>query len=313
MKKLVLNLERREDRRKHFVENTNLTDWEFFDAIDGNLYDFKRLQAEGFSTFKAYRDPILNRKLTKGEIGCYLSHRALWIECLKRNEPILILEDDAIQLKDIDEEYCESLTEHYDFIYLNRNEMQKSKVKNIDDKLEVPSYPYNLTSYIITPTAATLLLGTDRDQHIMPVDEYVILCLPYFRTCAFKKNAFRQTIRQILPTDVENMWNQKDMWFVDFDTHQVDLSNDLDSLLEILETLDPDDVVFYSDKDFDPDDTPKEYLLHRRSIVFGDNNNCMGVVKAVIEILKNLGTENNVFHTAYNSNNYNMSHGPDLC
>ncbi len=65
MKKFVLNLSRRKDRRQHFIENTNLKNWEFFDAIDGSMYDLRRLQSEGFDTFKNYRDPILNRKMTK--------------------------------------------------------------------------------------------------------------------------------------------------------------------------------------------------------------------------------------------------------
>ena len=41
-------------------------------------------------------DPILKTPLTKGEVGCFLSHWRLWEKCIELNEPILILEDDAV-------------------------------------------------------------------------------------------------------------------------------------------------------------------------------------------------------------------------
>jgi len=313
MRKLVLSLQRREDRRKHFIENTNLTDWEFFDAIDGSLYDFERLQAEGFSTFKAYRDPGLNRKMTKGEIGCYLSHRALWHKCLELNEPILILEDDAIQQTDYDKEYYETLVEEYDFIYLNRKEMQEDKVTSINNKLELPSYPYNLTAYIITPKAAKLLLRTGRDQHIIPVDEYVILCLPYLKHCALKNDLFKPAPRRVVTSDVENVFNDTNMWFIDFNVYNISYINNLELFKRTIEGLDDDDVVFYSDKKVSIQDLTTNYLNYRCKVIFGDDNRCVGVVKEIKKILETYGTKGNIFKKAFESNTYSLIFGPNLC
>ena len=39
------------------------------------------------------------RPLSRGEIGCFLSHRALWEKCFQQDTPILILEDDVILSK----------------------------------------------------------------------------------------------------------------------------------------------------------------------------------------------------------------------
>jgi glycosyl transferase family 25 len=59
----------------------------YFDAVDGaSLPDEK---------FNALRYTYL-RPLSKGEVGCFLSHKALWEKCVELNEPIIILEDDAI-------------------------------------------------------------------------------------------------------------------------------------------------------------------------------------------------------------------------
>jgi glycosyl transferase family 25 len=62
-------------------------DIQYFDAVDGaSLSD---------ESFNALRYTYL-RPLSKGEVGCFLSHKALWQKCVSLNEPIIILEDDAI-------------------------------------------------------------------------------------------------------------------------------------------------------------------------------------------------------------------------
>lgn len=62
-------------------------DINYFDAVDGT-----RLSD---AQFESLRYTYL-RPLSKGEVGCFLSHKALWEICLSINEPIIILEDDAI-------------------------------------------------------------------------------------------------------------------------------------------------------------------------------------------------------------------------
>lgn len=59
----------------------------YLDAIDGSTLSEK--------LFESLRYTYL-RPLSRGEVGCFLSHKRLWEECLSSNEPIIILEDDAI-------------------------------------------------------------------------------------------------------------------------------------------------------------------------------------------------------------------------
>ena len=42
---------------------------------------------------------IKNHYLTRGEIACALSHISLWVKCIEEDQPIVILEHDAIMLK----------------------------------------------------------------------------------------------------------------------------------------------------------------------------------------------------------------------
>ena len=102
----LINLKRRPDRLKKFLEFYNVSDMKNnllikFDAIDGSKLDIdnvpltelakaelNQLESTGFRT-KHYQ-------LTKGAIGCYLSHVKIWENILKNNyEYALIFEDDA--------------------------------------------------------------------------------------------------------------------------------------------------------------------------------------------------------------------------
>lgn len=102
----LINLKRRPDRLKKFLEHYNGSDMKDnslikFDAIDGSKLDIdsvplselakaelNQLESTGFRT-KHYQ-------LTKGAIGCYLSHVKVWENILKNNHKYaLIFEDDA--------------------------------------------------------------------------------------------------------------------------------------------------------------------------------------------------------------------------
>ena len=165
MKKIVISLKRRQDRKVEFKKN-NLKDFKYLKAID-----YKTLNNKNFKVDENFRDPFLNRQTLKSEVACFLSHKKAWEECQRLYEPVIILEDDAVINDTWDEEYYEKLLEDYEFIYLQRNENEPDKVKSIDSRIEKPSYPYNLTGYVIEPTTATKLLHNYKE--IIPVDEYI--------------------------------------------------------------------------------------------------------------------------------------------
>src|SRR6056300_220717 len=223
MKKIVLNLARRQDRKSKFNERNidKLTNYQFATAIDGKQLDVNRLYQQGVMTQQGWRDPFHNRKIRKGEIGCFLSHWNAWQTCINEKEPIMVLEDDAIISDDFDEFEILKLTNEYDFIYLQRNENEPDRVVSINDKLEVPAYPYNLTAYVITPAAAQFLTTTNILRQLIPVDEYLPLAIPKMKVAAFKKDVVTQASRDELGTDIED-----DDYFIDFKVHPVTVGTD---------------------------------------------------------------------------------------
>ena len=94
MKTVVINLKSRTDRLTAFSNAHPNLKYEVFSAVDGRRVDYDKLQALGFDVNHDWIDPLLNTPLTKGEVGCFLSHWKAWKQCIKLNEPVLVLEDD---------------------------------------------------------------------------------------------------------------------------------------------------------------------------------------------------------------------------
>jgi len=224
MKKYVINLKRRPDRKQFFTrKNPHLNEVFFIDAVDGHEIDHDTLIRSGFDTNRLWRDPFRNRKLTHGEIGCFLSHAKAWEVCRNLNEPIIVFEDDVICCV-LDEDYLISLTSDHQLIYLGRNENEPDKVVSIDDKLEIPAYPYNAHAYVITPKGANLLLNSGILQQIIPVDEYLPIAIPKLNAIAFKEDLAIQESRLNLGTDIEP--NLEENWFIDFKVHPITVGTD---------------------------------------------------------------------------------------
>lgn len=93
----MINLERRLERRlkmERGFKEIGLT-VESVPAIDGQTLTDEYLEEIGVRFLPGYADPYHNRPMTKGEIGCFLSHFSIWekMRMEKLNE-ILVLEDD---------------------------------------------------------------------------------------------------------------------------------------------------------------------------------------------------------------------------
>ena len=70
--------------------------------------------------------------------------------------------------------------------------------------MEIPSYPYNLTGYIIKPSTAKVLL--DNINKIIPADEYVPKLIKekvLNNVVSLKKDSCNQISRDISPSDIE--------------------------------------------------------------------------------------------------------------
>jgi len=222
MKTYVINLERRQDRIEVFNQK-NQIGYQIFKAIDGSKIDYKILKQNWFDTDKDWIDPLLGTHLTYGEVGCFISHYLLWVQCLQLNKPILILEDDAIITDRFSYEEIEKVFEKgYNFLYLGWLEMDQSTP--INETFVVPSYPYWSLSYALTPEAASILVNQTIRNKIIPVDEYLPLKMKELRPCAYTENVIITSDRSECGTDIHPTDRYK--FFIDFKTHAITVGSD---------------------------------------------------------------------------------------
>jgi GR25 family glycosyltransferase involved in LPS biosynthesis len=164
------------------LENNNYFNVEIFKAITPDDYNHnsKNINLIVKNNIQNKNRIHINLLGSKGEIGCALSHISLWRECIRKNEPIIIAEDDLI----IDRE---SLGKIYKFI--------KEKVPNDTDILLIRPFPFPFIKkkkigdslykvnkfcgfqlYYITPKCAIKLL-----KNVFPlfyqIDLYVSSCI----------------------------------------------------------------------------------------------------------------------------------------
>ncbi|GAA9482704.1 hypothetical protein BTM451_10130 [Helicobacter pylori] len=97
--------------------------FQIFDAISPKHQDFEKFVQELYdaqSMLKSdwFHSDYCYQELLPREFGCYLSHYLLWKECVKTNQPVVILEDDvALEFNFMQAlEYC--LKSPFDFVRL---------------------------------------------------------------------------------------------------------------------------------------------------------------------------------------------------
>lgn len=93
----MINLLRRPERRNKMERSFKEIGLhvEHVAAADGQLLTQEYLDEIGVKYLPGYADPYQNRPMTKGEIGCFLSHYRVWEQQVARElNEILVLEDD---------------------------------------------------------------------------------------------------------------------------------------------------------------------------------------------------------------------------
>lgn len=131
-------------------------DWNVFPAIDGYALtqkDWNNIEV----TIK--KNTKFEKKL--GAQGCFYSHFILWKKCIDLQQPILILEQDAIVLSEWRsvEIRNELLRIGYHFLHHERQ-----------DKI-TGSWHSGSWAYIIDPSTAATLINFCKKNYAMPVDK----------------------------------------------------------------------------------------------------------------------------------------------
>lgn len=140
MKKFLISLEKDSHRRELFFSQQNTDDFQIFSAINTMQESEESLNKRFNSAFFLQR---YNRAVTKGEIGCTLSHLAVYQliaddDSIKDDEYSLICEDDAL--------FCDDFLANLDLILATNLQndillVGQSKIATFNDlELEI-NYP----------------------------------------------------------------------------------------------------------------------------------------------------------------------------
>lgn len=186
MKVYLINLKRHPEkleRMKERISKYSFLDLEIFTAIDGENFYRTSLANNKAAVNKDWRDPYTQRSITKGEVGCALSHYIIWTKIVKENMKnpngveALILEDDVVFEEQFEnwENYYQELKENasdYDLVYLSRKKYRIDK-EVVSKHLVKPSFSYWANAYLLTFSGAVKLISGNFQKHIIPVDDYL--------------------------------------------------------------------------------------------------------------------------------------------
>ncbi|GHQ63575.1 hypothetical protein VN1172_10520 [Helicobacter pylori] len=97
--------------------------FQIFDAISPKHEDFEKFIQELYDSSSLLKSDWFHsdycyQELLPQEFGCYLSHYLLWKECVKLNQPIVILEDDAMLESNFMQALEDCLKSPFDFVRL---------------------------------------------------------------------------------------------------------------------------------------------------------------------------------------------------
>ncbi|GAA9612323.1 hypothetical protein HpHA82_07880 [Helicobacter pylori] len=97
--------------------------FQIFDAISPKHQDFEKFVQELYdaqSMLKSdwFHSDYCYQELLPQEFGCYLSHYLLWKECVKTNQPVVILEDDVALESNFMQALEDCLKSPFDFVRL---------------------------------------------------------------------------------------------------------------------------------------------------------------------------------------------------
>lgn len=218
----VINLARHSERRAFMEMQLNAIglDFEVFAAVDGRLLTSEEL-AKSYDAELALT--TLGRDLTPGEIGCALSHLAVYRKIIADDLPFaLIFEDDALigsQFPDV----CERVLQMMDplasetvlFIHAQKYSNWRSRAINKTHKLVPAVDAYCAHGYLVTQAAAKKMLATLYPVHnvadcwnylmkskiikVMAVVPYCIGHAPFSKNSAIEPDRSKTQTKQRQP------------------------------------------------------------------------------------------------------------------
>ena len=162
-----------------------------FEAIYGKELDKSFYQENNIQIYNDWRDPNSSRPITKGEIGCALSHYFIWQKIVEeKQDNVLIIEDDADFNQNL-ESFVEKLDvpRNYDLLYFGRKNFDNNEEQCNKDIVK-PNFSYWTVGYMLSYIGARKLMESGYDQKIIPVDEFLPIMYEKSNILKYQNNNF---------------------------------------------------------------------------------------------------------------------------
>ncbi|NP_001096660.1 procollagen galactosyltransferase 1-A precursor [Xenopus laevis] len=181
----LINLKHRQDRRERMKRTLYelQIDYKLVDAVYGKTLNQTQVSELGIKMLPDYKDPYHGRPLTRGEMGCFLSHYNIWKEISERNLAVSAVFEDDLRFEIYFKRRLQTLLHDletakldWDLIYLGRKRMQvdepEEPVPGVRN-LVVSDYSYWTLGYLISLRGAKKLLNAEPLVKMLPVDEFL--------------------------------------------------------------------------------------------------------------------------------------------
>nr|XP_058928577.1 inactive glycosyltransferase 25 family member 3 isoform X4 [Kogia breviceps] len=175
-------------RRPHRGERMLTSLWEMeisgrlVDAVDGRALNSSVMKSLGVDLLPGYQDPYSGRTLTKGEVGCFLSHYSVWEEVVARGLAQVVVFEDDVRFESNFKMRLERLMKEveaeklpWDLIYLGRKQVNPEEEAAVEGlpHLVVAGYSYWTLAYVLSLAGARKLLASQPLHRMLPVDEFL--------------------------------------------------------------------------------------------------------------------------------------------
>ncbi|GMR42514.1 hypothetical protein PMAYCL1PPCAC_12709 [Pristionchus mayeri] len=179
---MVINLRRRPERRKIMEGICDVIgiECEFVEATDGRSLP----SSYPLTQLESFLDPSSKRKMTNGEVGCFLSHYRIWESVVADGlSRVLVMEDDARlvdgafkMMGEMMEDMMKERTQ-WGLVYMGRKRTPEHIKKDVwvsgVRHLSTVGYSYWTVGYALSLEGAKSLLSGNPLERMLPVDEYL--------------------------------------------------------------------------------------------------------------------------------------------
>ncbi|WP_120851800.1 glycosyltransferase family 25 protein [Helicobacter pylori] len=137
--------------------------FQIFDAISPKHQDFEKFVQELYDSSSLLKSDWFHsdycyQELLPQEFGCYLSHYFLWKECVKTNQPVVILEDDVTLESNFMQALEDCLKSPFDFVRLyghywggHKTNLCALPIYTEAEETEVPMEKTPIENHEVTP------------------------------------------------------------------------------------------------------------------------------------------------------------------